>query len=158
MDSGATSCFAGERLCRQLQAQLQLSDISSVEVANRKKSNLLGAMDIQLEMGGRKWPIRVQVLPHFLKGVDLIIGQDWMQQFRGVLDLGNGTCSLKTHNTGDVESEVITLTQLPSGHSSLQKPFFDTTIPPDPDNEPAHGCFHDFSHTCCKIPKEEIQT
>ena len=63
-----------------------------------------------------------------------------MQQFGSVLDLGNGTCSLKTHTTGDVQSEVITLTQLPSGHSSLQKPFFDTVIPPDPDNEPSHGC------------------
>jgi hypothetical protein len=68
-----------------------------------------------------------------------------VQQFGGVLDLGNGTCSLKTNTTKDVEPKVITLTQLPN--SSLQKPFLDSSILPElnPLMKP-----HGLLHTCIK--------
>jgi hypothetical protein len=58
-------------------------------------------------------------MPQFLKGVDLIVGQDWMMTNGCLLDLGNGTCCVRTNPPG---GQTIVLHQLPCSRTRPTKP------------------------------------
>lgn len=115
LDTGATACFAGDQLAKRLGLCLTDSSIHSVEVADGKRQSLLGSAKLHVSMGGvGNWPVVVHFLPHFLKGVDLILGQDWMKEYGCILNLESGTCSVKIPDgpSGQMGPRV-TLAELP---------------------------------------------
>ena len=82
LDTGATHCFAGERLKNLLKLDLQPSQLKGVETANGHNNQILGSSDLKVKFTDapihHSWDMNVSFLPQFLKGVDLIVGQDWM--------------------------------------------------------------------------------
>jgi hypothetical protein len=84
MDTGSTHCFAGHRLMNKLNCKLTASPFKSVQTANGTDNQILGSANLQVKFCEADvqtgWDMTVSFLPQFLRGVDLIIGCDWMVQ------------------------------------------------------------------------------
>ena len=100
LDTGATHCFAGERLKNLLNIDLQPAQLKGVETANGHNNQILGSAKLKVKFTDapiqQSWDMTVSFLPQFLKGVDLIVGQDWMLKHACHILFDEGQCSL-TH-------------------------------------------------------------
>jgi hypothetical protein len=98
LDIGATHCFARERLKNLLKIDMQPSQLKGVETTNGHNNQMLGSADLKVKFTDapiqQSWDMNVSFLPLFLKGVDLIVGQDWMLKHAYHILFDEGQCSL----------------------------------------------------------------
>ncbi len=93
--------------------------IKGVETANEQNNQILGSADLKLHfqdtLQGRTppvpWNMTVSFLPQVLKGVDIIVGQDWMLEHSCHILFDQGQCSLIHPQHPDR----IFLNQMPTG-------------------------------------------
>lgn len=76
-------------------AQLRPSTIKAVTTASDRAVPVLGQVTLPLRVGPVKVKVTAHVLRNLLSEVDLIIGQDFMQETHAVLDYGAQQCVLQ---------------------------------------------------------------
>lgn len=94
-DTGATHTFVSEEVARMAEAQLRPSTIKAVTTASDRAVPVLGQVTLPLRVGPVKVQVTAHVLPRLLAEIDLIIGQDFMQETHAVLDYGRQQCMLQ---------------------------------------------------------------
>lgn len=94
-DTGATHSFVSEAVARMAKAQILPAQIRAVTTASDRAVQVLGQVTLPLRVGPVKVSVTAHVLPRLLSDVDLIIGQDFMQETHAVLDYGVGCCVLQ---------------------------------------------------------------
>jgi RNase H-like domain found in reverse transcriptase/Reverse transcriptase (RNA-dependent DNA polymerase)/Integrase zinc binding domain/Chromo (CHRromatin Organisation MOdifier) domain/Retroviral aspartyl protease/Integrase core domain len=96
IDTGASHSFISHVLCVRLGLILQPTNITAVATANDPSVQVLGAIETVV-----KWrrsllstPVKAQVLQTFLPGIDMILGQDWLDANRVIVDYGTSTITI----------------------------------------------------------------
>ena len=96
-DSGATHSFTSRDLLEELGYKLQFSQVKAVRTASANSGlKVLGRATLKLCLGQIGTQVEVHALPGRLPGIDLIIGQDYLDAMHAVLDYGQSCCSLRT--------------------------------------------------------------
>lgn len=85
-DTGASNCFTSSALVNKLGLKVHTAGHSKVELASGKTQALLGTVNIPMRLGKSKQTVTAFVMDDFLEGVDLILGEDWMDNHNAVLD------------------------------------------------------------------------
>jgi len=91
-DSGASKSFLGSELSKELGLQLSSSIVKSVATASGNSVPCHGSVTVPLRLGPIRVNVEGNVLPTFLSGIDLILGQDFMTTTHAILDYGVGRC------------------------------------------------------------------
>lgn len=94
-DSGATSCFIGQKTCHKLSLSPNYSTLKAVSTAAGKSTAIAGLVTVPVRLGPLSFSIKAHVLPSFLKEADLILGQDFLSANHAVLDYGTAECKIR---------------------------------------------------------------
>jgi Retroviral aspartyl protease len=96
-DSGLTHTFVSKSLCVALGLIMTTPSIKSVATASGNVSKVLGRVSLQC-FWGRPGHVHTMVNAHVLgttiEGVDIIVGQDWLQAQQAIIDYSSSQCSL----------------------------------------------------------------
>lgn len=104
-DSGATHSCMSHAQCKALGLYPSASALTHVTTANGTVTAVLGSVTFQIRWGPISTFVSVLVLPDFVAGLDLIVGEDFLSQHRVILDYGVGKATLSVgHKTTSVPS------------------------------------------------------
>ena len=112
-DSGASACFIGIETVRKLKLDIRPSRLKSVATATGKSTPTLGSVTFPLRLDATVMEITAHILPTFLSKVQLIIGQDWMEEHSVRLSYNPSQCTIRNNST----DMVLQHTTLPAGRS-----------------------------------------
>ena len=103
-DTGASKCFMGIRTVRKLGLEMRQSRLKSVATAAGQSTPTLGEVTFRLQLDAAVFEITAHILPSFLENIQLIIGQDWMEQHSVKLSFSrtDARCTIQTVNGSEV--------------------------------------------------------
>jgi hypothetical protein len=125
LDSGASNCFITSNLCHKLGLKPTHSSIKAVELASGTPGQVLGVVSIPAVhwLSHGESPVVLStpvpmcyVLQTLVSGVDMIIGQDFMQAKHVTLHMGTSTATIGQSNP--ILSNPI---HLPANHEHLPR-------------------------------------
>ena len=77
LDSGATHCFMPQSLATKLCIPITPSSFNSTGLGNGKDCTVLGECSLSMEIQGVRDTLKCLVLRDFMKGIDLVLGNNW---------------------------------------------------------------------------------
>ncbi|WVZ53291.1 LOW QUALITY PROTEIN: hypothetical protein U9M48_004257 [Paspalum notatum var. saurae] len=100
-DSGATHTFISKAYAQKHDIEMhKLRENYHITAPGSPIDTSLGVRHLKLEIGAETFVINPVVLPH--RGIDVILGMNWMTENNAVLDIGNRTIRLRSRVGGKV--------------------------------------------------------
>ena len=96
IDSGATQCFVSQEAASKAGVRVDNSRGSiEVEVANGEVIRSAGMAKARLCLQGYCGTISAEVLPNFIPGIDVILGDSWLREQKANLCYDTTTCTVR---------------------------------------------------------------
>ena len=101
-DTGASACFISQALALKLKLDTAEPALKSVATAAGRAVPILGSVTFYLQLDATVTSVTAHILPSFLSGIQLILGQDYMKSNTVTMGFENGTprCTLICPSTG----------------------------------------------------------
>ena len=142
VDTGACVSAINEQFLKKTygDVSLNMSDgpFSSVQTVSGEEVPLLGKITVPLHLNGRRYPCEFHVMQNL--AYDAILGGDFLQEYRALIDLDNSTITIKdsAHQRNQANSTAVPSmgTFIPQGKNlkAVENAFVNDAHKPSPEN------------------------